>query len=73
MRKRGDGPNYEVVEVTFRRSSEHAVLVSHDGDEQWVPLSCLADDDAFADAEAGDELEVEVAAWTGRDRGWSVE
>lgn len=56
------------VEVTVVRLTPRAALLSLDGAEEWVPLSCL---DTVLDREdEGQDVEVEIHGWKAEELGW---
>jgi len=55
------------IEVLVLRATDRAVQVDHEGEEEWIPRSCIRDGE---DLEEGFEGEIEVADWKLRALGW---
>jgi hypothetical protein len=54
----------ELEDVQIIHRTERAVLINHDGEEFWIPLSQIEDSD---DLEAGDSgCEIRVTEWFAR-------
>ena len=62
-------PDVETVELQAKciRETPEAILVEVDGDEHWLPKSCVADHSEVF--EEGDDGILVVAEWIARDRG----
>lgn len=56
------------VAVTVVRVTPRAALLSLEGTEEWVPLSCL--DTALAREDEGEDVEVEIHGWKAEELGW---
>ncbi len=62
-------PDVETVELQAKciRETPEAILVEVDGDEHWLPKSCVADHSEVF--EEGDDGILVVAEWVAKDRG----
>ncbi len=62
-------PETETVELQARclRETDAALLVEIDGEEHWLPKSCVADHSEVF--EEGDDGILVVAEWVAKDRG----
>ena len=56
----------ESVEV----KREKAALLVVDGEEAWVPLSNMSDNDANRIEEGDQDIEIKVAKWFADQKGW---
>lgn len=61
MRATNSGDAAYISGVKCTRATDKAILVVIDGDEKWVPKSCLHDDSEVYDE--GDEGELAVKSW----------
>lgn len=69
MRIRSE-PTYVSLDVLVVRTTERAVLLLHENEQEWVPRSCIVDGDELDDA---DDVTIEMAEWKARDLGWEPE
>lgn len=53
---------YEPIYGTVKAMTRKAVLMSQDGEEVWIPMSCIFEDD-LAGLDVGVVGEVNVAKW----------
>ena len=53
---------YIPVECIVKLMTQRALLLIIDGEERWVPMSCVHEDD-LADIDVGVISEVNIAAW----------
>jgi len=56
---------YVTIDCIFIRCTEKAVLIDVDGDEHWVPRSCIhgADERLLDQTNYGDEINLRVWEW----------
>lgn len=58
------------IEVRVKRLSEHAALLVYEGEEAWVPLSLIEDDDLDED-DVGETRDVTIRSWKKEQLGWA--
>ena len=56
------------IRATVVRVTPRAVLLSYEGEEVWVPLSCL--DDPLDSDDEGEDADLSLATWKARELGW---
>jgi len=62
----------ELGEGLVLRTSEMAIHVQVEGEEIWIPKSCLHDESEIDEhAEKGDEGAVSVKTWWAEKEGWA--
>lgn len=58
-----------LITVTYKRTTEKAVLIRWEGEEYWVPrsvMTCIGQEPR----DAYDEVEIEVDDWFAEKEGW---
>jgi len=64
----GDLVDTTSLRVTVKATTDRAVLLEYEDDEQWIPLSLVQDGERL---QRGDETEVEIATWKAEELGWT--
>ena len=59
---------YTEIQATVLAHGRSAVLLEHDGAEEWIPHSLI--EGLVSDEEIGAQVDVEVADWKLRELGW---
>lgn len=62
----------QTFDVVLVYKTPSAALVDYEGEEEWLPLSILPDDEVetIAESTAGTELTVTVPLWKAQQLGW---
>ena len=55
------------IRAVVSRLTSKAALIEHAGEEEWVPLSCIEEEDIEIDDAKQD---LTIAAWKARELGW---
>jgi len=63
---------YDRFTVNLIRTTNRAVWLEYEGDEQWIPLAALSmmSEREVTDASPGDSLELFIAEWKAKELGW---
>ena len=66
MARHYDGPENVELEVAYKHESDSAVLFDHEGDDVWIPKSCIV---SAYDPDEEELQSIYVQGWFAYDKG----
>lgn len=57
------------VDIVVSRQGDKAILVSYEGEEQWIPKSLIEGDD-YETLSKGDCIDLDIPLWKAEELGW---
>jgi len=63
---------YETITAELRQTTRWALLLDYEGDEQWIPRSCIENAADFDHDDCDEEHDFSVVAWKLDELGWEA-